>query len=171
MVNVENGNRFALFMSPSETGLDLNKRISYHIGVPIDEFELSCQRKIIANNSTKLSDYGIQDNSTVFVTIRVKGGQYPIEFFNDIKNIEAFKTSLNYSIPKSKRVIKKTNFEGKCENRNYPVYAKMVINPISFGQFDLLENIFHCQLCKQTIKPGFANCQWRFKRLKVKKII
>jgi hypothetical protein len=132
-------------LSPSETVLNLKKRNSYHIGVPIDQFYLKSLSKLLNDESKKLSDYEIQDNNNIFVISTLRGGEDPDDFV-DVENIEAMKHINGKKVQQNGNMFRKELI--LKENANCPIYSKIVIDKIGFGKFDLLKDIVHCLVCK-----------------------
>jgi len=136
----------------------------YH---PADELILFFSMKSLIDTKT-LSDYNIQNESTLHVIFRMRGGCLHIDFVDVEKGLyENLKCSK--SAPKWRKVIKGLNLFGICKNSECQAFNKEVIYNvgITHKKFNLQKNILNikCPICNGYVVPktcGFLKCEYQF---------
>lgn len=170
IVKTLTGKSTFLDVAPSWTIEDLKLRIH---GIPPDLKRLLFNGKGLEDGRT-LSDYNIQQNSTVTMMLRLRGGGGPD--FVDVTRTDALRTKQWSKTAPDWRIAKKgLVLEGRCRNPNCRAFNKMVVMNLGFMNFDLLSQNSEarekckCPMCKHAvkpIKPGFNNCLWKVTAVK-----
>ena len=158
------------------TVLDAMKALELKTGIPVYENILVYAGKQL-KVSRYLRDYHVQNNSTFFSVLRLRGGGYlpgvPFADVTDQAGPEKFDWS--NSAPDWRRANQGLCIEGKCRNRRCEAYGHMVIMNKGFTEFDLINDGHTCQcpMCEKPVIPvtcGFNNCEWKVIGRKVEKL-
>ncbi|CAG8587128.1 14706_t:CDS:2 [Racocetra persica] len=68
------GKKISLTVSECDTIESVKQKIHELEGIPINEQRLKYMTKELEHNEKKLTDYKIKDESTMYVTLRLRGG-------------------------------------------------------------------------------------------------
>ncbi|KAA6378783.1 MAG: putative Polyubiquitin [Streblomastix strix] len=110
-----------------------------------------------------LQEYGIQNGSTLFMDVRLYGGQPP-KLMVDVGNVDTIiKMEFSNYAPDWRIVNTGLSIEGECSDRKCPAFGHIVIYQANFVDFDIQSTVAECPKCHceiTPIKPGFYQCIW-----------
>ena len=123
-----------------------------------------------------LSDYHIESEATLHITMGFEGGigpTYGLELA-DVSNGNGLKKlEWGNSAPAWRRAVHGLCLEGTCTNTLCEANGKRVIIPIGYKRFDLIsdanESTTKCPICSKYAEPetcSFNNCWWKWSGLK-----
>ena len=144
----------------------------YGGGIPKNKQILTFAHYILKDNRT-LADYYIKENSTLDVTIRLKGGGIALNFVNVEKGVVQ-NLSFSSEAPEWRSVEKGLNLFGNCQNKECEAFNEEVIHKVGIPhkKFNIQENILNikCPICDGLIVPktcGFWDCEYQFEGDKI----
>jgi hypothetical protein len=137
-------------------------------GIPPDQQRLVFMRMVLEGRLTLL-DYGIQNNSTLFLILKLRGGgTLPAIEFSDVSDASGvYKIQFSETAPRGRVTTAGTNVE--CQCRCTPTHR--VICMMGKGSVELSRDILTCPNCGRSdgitpITVGFVHCKYKFYGIK-----
>ena len=113
-----------------------------------------------------VTDYNIQEESTLHLLLRLRGGG---DAFADVSNTESIeKLQWNFNAPKWRVATPGLNVEGICRNDGCAAFQEPTISKIGFKPWTLGSEV-RCPMCSNEMEAftcGLTNCSWMFEGVK-----
>lgn len=113
-----------------------------------------------------VTDYNIQEESTLHLVLRLRGGG---DAFADVSNTESIeKLQWNFNAPKWRVATPGLNVEGICRNDGCAAFQEPTISKIGFKPWTLGSEV-RCPMCSNEMEAftcGMTNCSWMFEGVK-----
>ncbi|KAJ8544322.1 hypothetical protein ON010_g11945 [Phytophthora cinnamomi] len=173
-VKLLSGKTIAVECTSADTVGFVKDRIEEKEGVPTDNQRLTHVGTQLQDH-IRLSRYGIQCSSTLYLAVRMLGGfagrMAPYRTFADVSDGSII-TAVDFSptAPEWRLCDKGLNIEGRCMNRDCRAFRHMIIDRKKFEFFNLIrDDNVRCPICRVKVKPatcGLYDCSWRFEGVK-----
>ena len=150
------GEMHAIRVPLSASISDVKARMQNRVHIPPDKQRLIFQGKQL-EDSRCLSDYNVEKSSTLFLVLRLTGGDLCSGVkFTDVtykKGIQRLDWSSN--APNWRRARHGLCIEGKCTNRRCKAYGQWVIMNQHYTDFDLINDAYLCKcpMCDKVVVP------------------
>jgi len=163
------GKTISLKVNLNDTVLQLKDLISQKEGVPYDQQRLIHAACIQMEDERTLLDYNIQQNSTVMMVLRLRGGGCAEAFsFADVSKPNAIKRAGVVTNGKTPwlRISPGLHFSGKCEKKDCQAYGQPeVLHRMGTQKAYIMtqDQKFPCPLCATpflSTSVGFYKCVW-----------
>lgn len=165
-IESNNGNIYVVEIDTCETIEALKFKISDKLSIPPDQQRIIfrfCQ----LDDQKSLESYNIQNQDTLKLALRLRGGGMPTTFsFNSMDSPDNQKFSI--AAPDWRTVHQGISFIGICDNQLCPAFNQQVISNFGFGVFDInkIKLSATCPECKQVLLKvtgcGFFACKFKF---------
>ena len=164
-VKMNSGKNITLNVIPSESIGFIKSKIENVETIPSQQQQLVFAGKLLDDERT-LSDYNIQKDSTLNLTMKLRGGGY--KFVDITQDSKTEIVNWSNSAPEW-RIVRKHGLclEGKCLNRDCKAYNHWVIINRGTGCYDMIydEHKNKCPICENYVtaeKCAFNNCYYGY---------
>ena len=130
------GNTITLEVSPGDTISRIKELVDQRRGVPADQQRLCYSGRELDNERT-ISDYNVTRDSTLHLTVRLRGGFVQPVRHADMQHAQT--GSFSVEAPDWRAVSKGFNVEGICINSECDAQGQGVIIKKKFGTFHMSE--------------------------------
>jgi len=157
-ITTSTGAPIILDIDPLGTVEDLKGMLLDHNGFSRDDQTIQFGGRNLVDGRT-LSDYGLQEGSTIQLQLKLRGGTMSSFSFNKMEKTNIIK--FGTTAPKWRYVGEGITFFGPCMNVNCKVQKDTVYVTSGFGVFYMVEHKIFCPMCGEKVKVdncGFYNC-------------
>lgn len=158
------GREVTLEVELSATVEEVKNKVLEKTGIPINHQQMIFSGHLLKNNKV-LSDYNIQDFSTIHLVTRVVGGCFSFADVSKANETNMKKCQFSESAPNWRKVKAGLNLLGICSNASCEAFNAEVVWPIGVTDFQLEKTKVFCPQCKKTVIPrncAYDQCQFRF---------
>jgi|GEM_PF-2673945 len=159
------GSTITLEVEPNSTVKYCKKLIKRREKVGVSQQRIIFAGRLLEDNNAKLSDYNIQNESTIHMVLQLRGGGFE---FSDLKKLEILQ--LSEEGPSYLTVKAGTNFMGTCLNPKCVTQKSRgaFVIPKGYGEINIMEEKekqICCVECYQISKfttLGFIDCEYSY---------
>ena len=167
-IRTVNGNDIMLEVEQNET----IERVKFKIQ---EKENINVRSQRLANglhqleDDKSLFDYNIEDHSTIYLTVRMHGGEFggSGKIFTDPEKVAPKGIKFSDKAPFYRAVTKGMNLLGICENKNCAAFKKEVIYKFGFGTFDIINDMKNkppeCPSCEFPLREVSTCAFWQCK--------
>ena len=127
-------------------------------------------KKLQLEDDKSLIDYNIFENSTIYLILRLHGGEFgagSAHIFTDPEKVKPKGIKFSDKASFYRTLSKGMNILGICENKNCMAFKKEVIYKFRFGTFDLIDDMKNnppeCPTCEFRLREVSTCAFWQCK--------
>jgi len=161
-----NGKTHILDVEQYDTIEDVKIKIQHKINVRVGVQRLMLDSQQLENDRF-INDYEINENSTIYLIVRLSGGEFGNsgKIFTDPEKVEPKGLKFSDNAPFYRAVTKGMNLLGICENKNCMAFKKEVIYKFGFGTFDIINDMKNkppeCPSCEFPLREVSTCAFWQ----------